>query len=81
VWHTVGGTDPCDVVWLCCCDCVFVLDLFCGQLQSRVQCGVCQRSTLCFDAFMDISLSLPKVYLTPHLTISRVGEGARILHA
>lgn len=63
MWHTVGGLT---LVLLCCCDCGFVLDLFCGQLQSRVQCGVCQRSTLCFDAIMDISLSLPKVH--PHTT-------------
>jgi ubiquitin C-terminal hydrolase len=38
-----------------------VADLFCGQLQSRVQCLTCKRYSFCFDPFMDISVPVPKV--------------------
>ena len=35
-------------------------DVFGGQLQSTVTCTRCQRSSHCFDPFLDLSIPIPK---------------------
>ncbi|MCO5562653.1 hypothetical protein L7F22_016281 [Adiantum nelumboides] len=37
-----------------------IQDIFCGQLQSSIECSVCKRTSHCFDPFLDLSLPLPE---------------------
>ncbi|XP_024518206.1 ubiquitin carboxyl-terminal hydrolase 2 isoform X2 [Selaginella moellendorffii] len=37
-----------------------IQDIFCGQLQSTIECSVCHRKSHCFDPFLDLSLPLSK---------------------
>lgn len=36
-----------------------IVDLFSGQLHSRIECSVCKNSSNCFDPFMELSLPIP----------------------
>ncbi|KAH7289861.1 hypothetical protein KP509_30G021800 [Ceratopteris richardii] len=36
-----------------------IQDIFCGQLQSSIECSVCKKKSHCFDPFLDLSLPLP----------------------
>ncbi|KAJ1629656.1 hypothetical protein T492DRAFT_614043 [Pavlovales sp. CCMP2436] len=47
--------------WLQFCSCAssMLIDLFCGQLRSTVECTRCGRASSCFDPFQDLSLQLP----------------------
>jgi ubiquitin C-terminal hydrolase len=38
-----------------------IVDLFSGQLQSRIECSVCKNSSSCFDPFMELSLPIPSL--------------------
>lgn len=38
----------------------FVVDLFAGQLQSTLVCGVCNHVSIAFDPFWDLSLPIPQ---------------------
>ncbi|GBG75434.1 hypothetical protein CBR_g20064 [Chara braunii] len=37
-----------------------IQDIFCGQLQSTIECMTCRRKSQCFDPFLDLSLPIPK---------------------
>ncbi|CAM9189955.1 unnamed protein product, partial [Phaeothamnion confervicola] len=37
-----------------------VTEMFCGQLESRVQCQTCHHVSLCYDPFFDLSVPIPK---------------------
>ncbi|XP_013790098.1 ubiquitin carboxyl-terminal hydrolase 2-like, partial [Limulus polyphemus] len=37
-----------------------IIDIFLGQLRSRLQCTVCGHSSVTFDPFWDLSISIPK---------------------
>ncbi|KAI5058567.1 hypothetical protein GOP47_0026737 [Adiantum capillus-veneris] len=37
-----------------------IQDIFCGQLQSSIECSVCRMTSHCFDPFLDLSLPLPE---------------------
>eukprot|EP00850_Spirogloea_muscicola_P017307 SM000147S01126 [mRNA] locus=s147:223501:229987:+ [translate_table: standard] len=37
-----------------------IQDIFCGQLQSTVECGTCGRRSHCFDPFLDLSIPIPR---------------------
>eukprot|EP00850_Spirogloea_muscicola_P007586 SM000038S14399 [mRNA] locus=s38:788482:790069:- [translate_table: standard] len=38
-----------------------IQDIFCGQLQSTVECGTCGRCSHCFDPFLDLSIPIPRL--------------------
>ncbi|CAM6129169.1 unnamed protein product [Calypogeia fissa] len=42
------------------CQDSIIQDIFCGQLQSTIECCTCHRKSHCFDPFHDLSLPLPK---------------------
>lgn len=37
-----------------------ITDLFAGQLQSTLECQICQHRSWCFDPFLDLSVPIPK---------------------
>ena len=39
-----------------------LLDIFCGQLKSTVECLSCRKQSTVFDPFWDLSLPIPKQY-------------------
>jgi hypothetical protein len=38
----------------------FILDTFCGQLRSTLECATCGHQSVTFDAFCDLSIPIPK---------------------
>ncbi|KAL3680049.1 hypothetical protein R1sor_023005 [Riccia sorocarpa] len=42
------------------CQDSIIQDIFCGQLQSTIECCTCRRKSHCFDPFLDLSLPFPK---------------------
>ncbi|KAG6547147.1 hypothetical protein Mapa_011399 [Marchantia paleacea] len=42
------------------CQDSIIQDIFCGQLQSTIECCTCHRKSHCFDPFLDLSLPFPK---------------------
>eukprot|EP00899_Mesostigma_viride_P011015 jgi/Mesvir1/19915/Mv13186-RA.1 len=37
-----------------------IQDIFCGQLQSTIECQKCHRRSHCFDPFLDLSIPIPR---------------------
>jgi ubiquitin carboxyl-terminal hydrolase 2/21 len=48
----------------------YILDLFCGQLKSTLECLVCGNKSVTFEIFWDVSLPLPAGYSSYNSTIS-----------
>jgi len=54
-----------------------VVELFHGQLKSKVTCGVCQRESVRFDPFNYLSLPLP---LESYVHVEVVGMSSLVFH-
>jgi ubiquitin C-terminal hydrolase len=50
--------------------------VFGGQLHSTLKCDGCGRVSSAFDPFWDLSLPIPKVMLTPPLTLDPAAASA-----
>ncbi len=50
-----------------------IVDLFCGQLKSTLECSKCRNKSTCFDPFMDLNIPVPK-----NGSISSIAVGATV---
>jgi len=55
-----------------------ITDIFAGQLQSTVECSVCQHKSYTFDPFLDLSVPVPSA--PKHVDTSGVEKSMSMLH-